>query len=125
MVLSTYYLTFRILNRQEPYYKLANDASTGLGWYWGAANGDVFTNGAHKAHLALPQTFAGSRSFISLFGEDESTGIATMNPSPLTVHHVYNLSGQRVATMQKGRVYIVRSTEGRLQGKNGKKLLAR
>ena len=97
------------------YYKLANgtdgQGTGGLGWYWGAANGGVFTNGANKAYLVLPQSFAGSRNFISLFG-DEMTGVATVNPEPLTVNQCYNLSGQRVSNPAKG-LYIV----------NGRKVL--
>ena len=96
------------------YYKLANDGTNGLGWYWGAANGGVFTNGAHKAYLALPQTFAGARSFIGLFSDDSTTGIATVTPSPLTENQCYNLSGQRVGANYKGIVI-----------RNGKKFVNR
>jgi len=98
------------------YYKLANDGTNGIGWYWGAAEGGVFTNEAHKAYLVLPQSFAGARSFIGLFGSD-ATGInsLTSSLSPNSESRMYSLSGQRVASMQKGRIYIV----------NGKKLLAR
>lgn len=52
------------------YYKLANDTGLhGLGFYWGAANGAAFTNGAHKAYLALSGGTS-ARSFFSFFDND-------------------------------------------------------
>lgn len=52
------------------YYKLANDTGLhGLGFYWGAANGAAFTNGAHKAYLALSGK-PSARSFFSFFDND-------------------------------------------------------
>lgn len=52
------------------YYKLANDTGLhGLGFYWGAANGAAFTNGAHKAYLALSGE-SSARSFFSFFDND-------------------------------------------------------
>lgn len=54
----------------EKYYKLANDTGLhGLGFYWGAANGAAFTNGAHKAYLALSGELS-ARSFFSFFDND-------------------------------------------------------
>ena len=86
------------------YYKLANNAEHGLGWYWGAANGGVFTNGAHKAYLVIPQN-AGTRGFIDLFGQTTSIeeGLKVEDGESL-VGPAYNLSGQRVATTYKGVV---------------------
>lgn len=87
------------------YYKLAKDKTNGLGWYWGANDGGVFTNGAHKAYLAVPQT-AGARSFISLF-DDESTDISSMHNSQCIMHNeYYDLQGRRVVNPTKG-LYIV------------------
>lgn len=37
------------------YFKLANHAEKGVGFYWGADNGAAFTNSAHKAYLFLPR----------------------------------------------------------------------
>ena len=96
------------------YYKLANDGTKGLGWYWGKANGGVFTNGAHKAYLTVPQSQAGARNFISLFDE-EAAGIDAMHHAQCIMHNdVYNLNGQRVAQPAKG-LYI----------KDGKKVVIR
>lgn len=56
----------------DKYYKLANDAD-GLGFYWGANDGAAFTNGAHKAYLALSNIQSAKMNFFSLDGE--ATGI--------------------------------------------------
>jgi hypothetical protein len=95
------------------YYKLslnkAGDANS-VGFYYGAADGAAFTNGAHKAYLALPAA-SGVRAF--LFNGNTTTGIqnATSNN---TATQVYDLQGRRVQSAQKG-LYII----------NGKKVLVK
>lgn len=93
------------------YYKLAKDDTNGLGWYWGAAEGAAFTNGAHKAYLIISKT-AAARSFISMF-DNETTGVADVrNKIEEESGTYYDLSGRRVAQPAKG-LYIV----------NGKKVV--
>lgn len=58
----------------DKYFKLANDPDDGLGFYWAKDGGAAFTNGAHKAYLAL--TGAQAR-FFSLDFDSETTGIST------------------------------------------------
>ena len=95
------------------YYKLslnkAGDANS-VGFYYGAADGAAFTNGAHKAYLALPAA-SGVRAF--LFNGNTTTGIqnATANNA---ASQVYDLQGRRVQSAQKG-LYII----------NGKKVLVK
>lgn len=95
------------------YYKLslnkAGDANS-VGFYYGSADGAAFTNGAHKAYLALPAA-SGVRAF--LFNEGTITGIqnATTNSAAM---QVYDLQGRRVQNAQKG-LYII----------NGKKVLVK
>lgn len=95
------------------YYKLslnkAGDANS-VGFYYGAADGAAFTNGAHKAYLALPAA-SGVRAF--LFNGNTTTGIqnATSNNAAT---QVYDLQGRRVQSAQKG-LYII----------NGKKVLVK
>lgn len=95
------------------YYKLslnkAGDANS-VGFYYGAADGAAFTNGAHKAYLALPAA-SGVRAF--LFNGNTTTGIqnATANNAAT---QVYDLQGRRVQSAQKG-LYII----------NGKKVLVK
>ena len=92
------------------YYKLANDATHGLGWYWGADEGAAFTNGAHKACLKVSKG-AGARSFIGL--GDETTAIeSVVKKAEINDGVYYNLQGQRVDNPTKG-LYIV----------NGKKVI--
>ena len=95
------------------YYKLslnkAGDANS-VGFYYGVADGAAFTNGAHKAYLALPAA-SGVRAF--LFNGNTTTGIqnATSNNAAT---QVYDLQGRRVQSAQKG-LYII----------NGKKVLVK
>jgi hypothetical protein len=67
---------------------------------------------------------AQTRSFSMDFGDGETTGIISIeNGQTATDKAVYDLQGRRVSgTAQKG-VYVMRSAEGRLQGKNGKKVI--
>lgn len=96
------------------YYKLAyNDykAQTGLGFYWGAENGGAFKVKAGTAYLAVPKTIAASAKGFTLNGE--ATGIDGVNANVENAKAIYNLNGQRVASMAKPGLYIV----------NGKKVV--
>ena len=92
------------------YYKLANDDTNGLGWYWGATDGGVFTNGAHKAYLALEQSSAGARSFISMFDDDTTSLNEVLKmknqwsaPTEKTnERNFYDLQGRRFSMTPKG-----------------------
>ena len=94
------------------YYALATNAdgdADSVGFYWQAANGGAFTNGAHKAYLALPAGTEAKSAY--LFSEDISTGINGVNKSN-NADVRYNMQGQRVGNAYKGVVI-----------KNGKKFL--
>lgn len=96
------------------YYKLAyNDFSsrTGLGFYYGADAGGAFYVKAETAYLAVPTAITeGAKAFV-LDGEPTAiNGISTRNDH---AEAVYNLNGQRVASMAKPGLYIV----------NGKKVV--
>lgn len=95
------------------YYKLAyNDykAQTGLGFYWGADNGGAFSVKAGTAYLAVPASKAGAKGFAF---NGEATGIDGVNANVENAKAIYNLNGQRVASMAKPGLYIV----------NGKKVV--
>ena len=95
------------------YYKLAyNDytAHTGLGFYWGADNGGAFYVKAGTAYLAVPASDASAKGFAF---NGEATGIEGVNANVENVKAIYNLNGQRVASMAKPGLYIV----------NGKKVV--
>lgn len=96
------------------YYKLAYDdfiAKKDLGFYYGADAGGAFYVKAETAYLAVPiDKTVGAKAFVL---DDETTainGISTRNDQAETV---YNLNGQRVASMAKPGLYIV----------NGKKVV--
>lgn len=99
-------------NANDTYYLLSRDGDN-VGFFWGADNGAQFTNGAHKAYLALPATNgnqAAAKSFY-LFGKANSTTgiqqITDNNDNPC-----YTLDGRRASYTFKGIVI-----------KDGKKLL--
>lgn len=96
------------------FYKLAYDdyaAKTGLGFYWGAENGGVFTVKAGTAYLAVPVSNAASVKGFLLDGTPTAIeGVEAENNTDV----IYNLSGQRVQKAQRG-LYIV----------NGKKLMVK
>lgn len=96
------------------YYKLAyNDFSsrTGLGFYYGADAGGAFYVKAETAYLAVPTSISGGAKAFVLDGETTAiNGISTRNDH---AEAVYNLNGQRVASMAKPGMYIV----------NGKKVV--
>jgi hypothetical protein len=94
----------------DVFYALSTKGGANVGFYWMAEGGAAFTNGAHKAYLALPSS--GVKGFA--FGlEDDATAIETIvNGQQTTEGAIYNLAGQRINKMQKG-INIV----------NGKKIL--
>ena len=95
------------------YYKLAYDdykAQTGLGFYWGADNGAAFYVKAGTAYLAVP---AGENAAKGFTLNGEATGIEGVNANVENAKAIYNLNGQRVASMAKPGLYIV----------NGKKVV--
>ena len=96
------------------YYKLAYDdffAKKDLGFYYGADAGGAFYVKAETAYLAVPTAISeGAKAFV-LDGETTAiNGISTRNDH---TEAVYNLNGQRVASMAKPGLYIV----------NGKKVV--
>lgn len=96
------------------YYKLAyNDytAKTGLGFYWGAEAGGAFYVKAGTAYLAVPKAKAAGAKGFAFNGE--ATGIEGVNANVENAKAIYNLNGQRVASMAKPGLYIV----------NGKKIV--
>ena len=90
-----------------------NKGTNGVGFYKLSASGTI---GANKAYL----TYSGATA-REFFGFDETTGISATQNDNEKINNVYDLQGRRVAQPTKG-LYIVRSAEGRLQGKNGKKV---
>lgn len=103
------------------YYKLSyNNEGNNLGFYWSSENGAAFTNGAHKAYLAIEgeSLLSQSRGFsLADLTHGVTTGInTTVNPATQSTI-IYDLNGRRVNSLSgaaKG-VYIV----------NGQKVLVK
>ena len=103
------------------YYKLSYDSKgANLGFYWGAENGAAFTNGAHKAYLALDGTTLLSQkqgfSFVDLMN-GLTTSINQANATNAAKQSIFDINGRRVNSWNgaaKG-IYIV----------NGQKVLVK
>lgn len=103
------------------YYKLSyNNEGNNLGFYWGSENGAAFTNGAHKAYLALDSEtlLSQSRGFsLADLAHGVTTGINTTVKSAAQSNFIYDLNGRRINSLNgaaKG-VYIM----------NGQKVLVK
>lgn len=103
------------------YYKLSyNNEGNNLGFYWSSENGAAFTNGAHKAYLALNSEtlLSQSRGFsLADLAHGVTTGINTTVKSATQSNFIYDLNGRRINSLNgaaKG-VYIM----------NGQKVLVK
>ncbi len=103
------------------YYKLSyNNDGNNLGFYWGNENGAAFTNGAHKAYLAIEgeSLLSQSRGFsLADLTHGVTTGINTIVKPATQSTIIYDLNGRRINSLQgaaKG-VYIM----------NGQKVLVK
>lgn len=103
------------------YYKLSyNNEGNNLGFYWGSENGAAFTNGAHKAYLALNSEtlLSQSRGFsLADLAHGVTTGINATVKSATQSTYIYDLNGRRINSLNgaaKG-VYIM----------NGQKVLVK
>lgn len=103
------------------YYKLSyNNEGNNLGFYWGSENGAAFTNGAHKAYLALNSEtlLSQSRGFsLADLAHGVTTGINTTVKSATQSNFIFDLNGRRINSLNgaaKG-VYIM----------NGQKVLVK
>lgn len=97
------------------YYKLSyNNEGNNLGFYWGSENGAAFTNGAHKAYLAIESEslLSQSRGFsLADLAHGVTTGINTTVKSATQSNFIYDLNGRRINSLNgaaKG-VYIMNS----------------
>lgn len=103
------------------YYKLSYDSKgANLGFYWGAENGAAFTNGAHKAYLALDGTTLLSQKQGFAFADlmnGLTTSINQANAANAAKQSIFDINGRRVNSWNgaaKG-IYIV----------NGQKVLVK
>lgn len=92
------------------------DNTENVGFFWGADNGGAFTNGAHKAYLAVPQSASAKRARGYAF-TSQTTGVDALptlpaSTAPGSSQALVNLWGQQVSSSYKGIVI-----------KNGKKYI--
>ena len=85
------------------FYKLSLDSNgKNVGFYWGAANGAAFTNGAHKAYLKVSKSQTKAKAFLFNGG---ATAIKTVSFDNAGANApVFNMAGQRVDKSFKGIV---------------------
>ena len=101
-----------VSNPNNTIYVFAKDDTKGVGFFKASATGSL---AAHKAYLDLGKNGGlGSRDFLGLSFDDETTGIANVNDNVNfnADAPMYNLAGQRVGKNYKGVVI-----------QNGKKML--
>ena len=100
------------------YNYILNKVGDVVGFY--KANGQTVAK--NRAYLQAAENAARLNFF---FDDDETTGVRELKNSrsgELKSYDIYNMNGQKVEKAGKG-LYIMRSAEGRLQGKNGKKVI--
>lgn len=93
------------------YFKLADHATKGVGFYWGAEDGAPFSNAAHKAYLFLPEELTLSSLSDIPFSLIEEDGITLVevtredNTSQAGVP-LYNVAGQRMSSRHEDGLYV-------------------
>lgn len=85
-------------------YKLTyrKDAKTGLGFYWGSADGKSMKAIPGKAYLAIPSHEPMSLSKSIVIGDSETTSIIGPKAQRVNQGAIHNLAGQRVNRLTKG-----------------------
>ena len=91
------------------YYGLSLNAASELqsvGFYWMEDDGAAFTNGAHKAYLALNNQFASGSAVRGFLLNGTNTGVETLPHESMRSGIVYDLQGRRVNNPGRG-LYII------------------
>lgn len=88
------------------YYKLAYDnydLKTGLGFYWGAANGGAFLCKDGTAYLAVPNGGSSSVKGFVLDEVSDEDAIKNLDADcPSKREYIYNVAGQRIGAPSQG-----------------------
>ena len=103
------------------FYKLSTNLAgdpTTVGFYFGATAGAAFTNGAHKAYLAVPtESASATRYFFSdAIADDIATSFPSLSHIPTSASTWYTLDGRALAAppiapgiyIQQGRKVLVK-----------------
>ena len=95
-------------NGDGRYYKLANDPTKGMRFYWGAANGAAFTNSAHKAYLFIPASSPASITSEFLFIDDATAvGSISENNNTNKTKKIYDITGRAQGNSHSNAINIV------------------
>ena len=95
-------------NGDGRYYKLANDPTKGMRFYWGAANGAAFTNSAHKAYLFIPASSPASITSEFLFADDATAvGSISENNNTNKAKKIYDITGRAQGNSHSNAINIV------------------
>lgn len=95
-------------NGDGRYYKLANDPTKGMRFYWGAANGAAFTNSAHKAYLFIPASSSASITSEFLFADDATAvGSISENNNTNKAKKIYDITGRAQGNSHSNAINIV------------------
>ncbi len=95
-------------NGDGRYYKLANDPTNGMRFYWGAANGAAFTNLAHKAYLFIPASSPASTTSEFLFADDATAvGSISENNNTNKAKKIYDITGRAQGNSHSNAINIV------------------
>ena len=89
-----------------------------VGFYFGKTNGAAFTNGAHKAYLAVPANEAKAMAYLFREADEngETTGVSTFEHGAWNTEQYYSIDGRRLqGTPTSKGIYIV----------NGRKLVVK
>jgi hypothetical protein len=86
----------------DKYYMLSLNSDSdpnSVGFYYGKTNGAAFTNGAHKAYLAVPANEAKAMAYLFSDEADENgetTGISSIEHETRNMEHYYSIDGRRL-----------------------------
>ena len=95
-------------NGDGRYYKLANEPTKGMRFYWGAANGAAFTNSAHKAYLFIPASSPASITSEFLFADDATAvGSISENNNTNKTKKIYDITGRAQSNSHSNAINIV------------------
>lgn len=95
-------------NGDGRYYKLANDPTKGMRFYWGAANGAAFTNSAHKAYLFIPASSPASITSEFSFADDATAvGSISENNNTNKAKNIYDITGRAQGNSHSNAINIV------------------
>ena len=87
------------------YFKFADHATKGVGFYWGAADGAAFMNKAHKAYLFLPEELiSASLSDIPFSLIEDGATLVRITKKDYNTHAdlpLYNAAGQKMRDIRR------------------------